>query len=48
MAQAELSPDTLRLDAERTVEEISERLREVTYKGLRRRGAVIVNRTIGS
>ena len=41
MAQAELSPDTLRLDAERTVEEISERLREVTYKDLRRRGAVI-------
>ena len=41
MAPAELSADTLRLDAERTVEEISERLREVTYKDLRRRGAVI-------
>jgi NAD+ synthase len=41
MAQAELSADTLRLDAERTVEEISERMREVTYKDLRRRGAVI-------
>ena len=41
MAQAELSPDTLRLDAERTVEEISERMREVIYKDLRRRGAVI-------
>jgi NAD+ synthase len=41
MAPADLSADTLRLDAERTVEEISERLREVTYKGLRRRGAVI-------
>jgi NAD+ synthase len=41
MAQAELSPDTLRLDAERTVEEISERMREVVYKDLRRRGAVI-------
>ena len=41
MAPAELSSDTLRLDAERTVEEISERMREVTYKGLRRRGAVI-------
>jgi NAD+ synthase len=41
MAQAELSPDTLRLDAERAVEEISERMREVVYKDLRRRGAVI-------
>jgi NAD+ synthase len=41
MAPAELSADTLRLDAERTVEEISERMREVTYKDLRRRGAVI-------
>jgi NAD+ synthase len=41
MAQAELSADTLRLDAERTVAEISERLREVVYKDLRRRGAVI-------
>lgn len=41
MAPPELSSDTLRLDAERTVEEISERMREVTYKGLRRRGAVI-------
>ena len=41
MAPAELSSDTLRLDAERTVEEISERMREVTYKGLRRRGAVV-------
>ena len=41
MAPAELSADTLRLDAERTVEEISERLREVVYKDLRRRGAII-------
>jgi NAD+ synthase len=41
MAQVELSAETLRLDAERTVEEISERLREVVYKDLRRRGAVI-------
>jgi len=41
MAPAELSPDTLRLDAERTVEEISGRMREVVYKNLRRRGAVI-------
>src|SRR5688572_21512609 len=41
MAQAELSAETLRLDAERTVEEISERLREVVYKDLRRRGAGI-------
>jgi NAD+ synthase len=41
MAPAELSADTLRLDAERTVEEISERMREVVYKDLRRRGAVI-------
>ena len=41
MAPPELSSDTLRLDAERTVEEISERMREVTYKDLRRRGAVI-------
>ena len=41
MAQAELSAETLRLDAGRTVEEISERLREVVYKDLRRRGAVI-------
>ena len=41
MAQAELTPDTLRLDAERAVEEISERMREVVYKDLRRRGAVI-------
>jgi NAD+ synthase len=41
MAQAELSAGTLRLDAERIVEEISERMREVTYKDLRRRGAVI-------
>jgi NAD+ synthase len=41
MAQVELSPETLRLDAERTVEEISERMREVVYKDLRRRGAVI-------
>ena len=41
MAQVELSAETLRLDAERTVEQISERLREVVYKDLRRRGAVI-------
>jgi NAD+ synthase len=41
MAQVELSPETLRLDAERTVEEISERLRDAVYKDLRRRGAVI-------
>ncbi len=41
MAPAELSADTLRLDAERTVEEISERMREVVYKDLRRRGAII-------
>ena len=41
MAQVELSAETLRLDAERTVEEISERMREVVYKDLRRRGAVI-------
>jgi NAD+ synthase len=41
MAQLELSADTLRLDAERTVEQISERLRETVYKDLRRRGAVI-------
>jgi len=41
MAQLELSADTLRLDAERTVEELSERLRETVYKDLRRRGAVI-------
>jgi NAD+ synthase len=41
MAPAELSADTLRLDAERTVEEISEHMREVVYKDLRRRGAVI-------
>jgi NAD+ synthase len=41
MAQAELSADTLRLDAGRAVDEIAERLREAVYKDLRRRGAVV-------
>lgn len=41
MARAELTADSLRLDAERTVVQIAERLREVVYKDLRRRGAVI-------
>ena len=39
---AELTADSLRLDDPgRTVDEIAERLREVVYKDLRRRGAVI-------
>jgi NAD+ synthase len=41
MAQAELSADTLRLDAGRAVDEIAERLRDAVYKDLRRRGAVV-------
>jgi NAD+ synthase len=41
MARAELSADTLRLDAGRAVDEIAERLRDAVYKDLRRRGAVV-------
>ncbi|MGH3024039.1 MAG: NAD(+) synthase [Gaiellaceae bacterium] len=37
----DLSPESLRLDAARTVEEIAEQLRETVYKTLRRRGAVV-------
>ena len=36
-----LTVESLRLDAARTVDEIAERLREVVYKDLRRRGAVV-------
>ena len=42
MAPAELTADALRLDdPAATADEIAERLREVTYKDLRRRGAVV-------
>ncbi|HXV57294.1 MAG TPA: asparagine synthase-related protein, partial [Gaiellaceae bacterium] len=40
-APPELSVETLRLDAERAVEEIAERLREAVHRDLRRRGAVV-------
>ena len=36
-----LTVESLRLDAARTIDEIAERLREVVYKDLRRRGAVV-------
>jgi NAD+ synthase len=36
-----LTVESLRLDAARTADEIAERLREVVYKDLRRRGAVV-------
>ncbi|MGH3036482.1 MAG: NAD(+) synthase, partial [Gaiellaceae bacterium] len=39
--QTELTPDALRLDAAKAVDEIAERLRETTYRDLRRRGAVV-------
>ncbi|MGH3113853.1 MAG: NAD(+) synthase, partial [Gaiellaceae bacterium] len=39
--ETELTPDALRLDAAKAVEEIAERLRETTYRDLRRRGAVV-------
>ena len=42
MAPAELTPESLRLDdPAATADEIAERLREVVYKDLRRRGAVV-------
>jgi NAD+ synthase len=42
MAQAELTGDALRLaDPGRTADEIAERMREVVYRDLRRRGAVV-------
>ena len=39
--ETELTPDALSLDAAKAVEEIAERLRETTYRDLRRRGAVV-------
>ena len=39
--ETELTPDALRLDAAKAVDEIAERLRETTYRDLRRRGAVV-------
>jgi len=39
--QAELTLESLRLEAGRAVDEIAERLRDVVYKDLRRRGAVV-------